>query len=76
MERALGALEQVSHIVQVVAGLQLAQVARDHLERTCRSLTLPIHQTTPNDVVHNISKRPAGSPRFRTQLGDEVIIQS
>lgn len=75
MKRTLNSLEQVAYIVQVIARLQVSEIARHNLERRRRNRRLATHQTPSNGVVHNISERPARPAGLRLELAGNVLIE-
>jgi hypothetical protein len=75
MQWAFNPFEQVSDVIQVVAGPQLSEVARNHPEGPGFPRLDAAHQSTSNHIVDDLSEGSAGTTRFRPQLGSNVVIQ-
>lgn len=73
---AFDLVEQLGDVVQADTWPQLTEVTRHHPERLGVGALRSGQKATPDCIVDDLSKGPAGTARFISELGRHVLVQS
>lgn len=75
MARALDLLQQLGDVVQAQARSKLPEVPSHHFEGHTAGRGPSGGEPAPERVVDDLAKGPSGAPRFRLELGRDVVVQ-
>ena len=75
MKRPFQTLDEIRHVIEIEASSELPEIARPDLERRTPARRAGRIESAPQGVVHDLSKRLAGSARLLPQLGRHVRIE-
>ena len=75
VKRAFDTLDQLGDIVQRKPLLQIAQIAGSYFEGPPLGGDTLARQPSAQRVVDDLAKGSPGTPRFRLELGRDIVVQ-